>query len=794
MWLNYLKTAWRNIIRQKSYSALKLMSLGVGLAVFIYIFLYVTHELSYDKHFSDSEDLRRVVLKLDKKNAEREFFHLMYPLKDALKKDIPQVEHATHLLDHQNGMRFLYDDKEYLKDQVFYADKYFFDVFDYDLIQGNKAQALTKPNTMVISQDFAKTLFGDKNPLNKVIKNKDGQSFKITGVLEELPESTHMPVKVLISMSTFEQNVINKRDINFWFGQYAFPTYVELTPRADLVQVHENLGKVYNENLGYKWEEAGVQAHMYLQPVTDIHLNSHFIDEYHANSDISTVYIFSAVGIFILLIAAFNFINLSTAKSLKRAREVGMRRTMGGSRKQIINQFMGESLLFIVASVILALLLLEIFMPFLNHLAERDLTLRTSQPTFWVVILVIILLTTFLSGTYPALYLSRFSPLKVLSGATGSGKTKNGFRNTLVVIQFVISISLIIGTGVIYKQLQFLNNKDIGYDKEQVVMLKYHKQDLDKKYELIRHELNQLPEVSSASATLRAPVGYLYSEGYYPEGEKNPLMVTTFAGDENYLETMGIALKKGRFFSEDLKTDSASVVINEAFVKELGWDKPIGKIFNRNGRRYKVIGVLENFHFQSLHRPVARMIMLNNPDKYSNMLVRFDSSEGIREGMAKIEKLWNRFEPQHPFEYEFLDRLFYQQYQNDRQFGRMIIYFSLLAIFIACTGLFGLAAFTAEQKTREIGIRKVMGATEKDILKMMITEFTKWVAIAAVLAWPLSWYFMNDWLNTFAYHTDLTPAVFVISAVIALLIASATVALQSWKAARLNPADTVKYE
>jgi putative ABC transport system permease protein len=538
----------------------------------------------------------------------------------------------------------------------------------------------------------------------------------------------------------------------------------------------------------------GVEARFTLQEITDIHLHSHYVDEYEANQDIQTVYIVLASGLLILLIGCFNFINLSTAKSMKRAREVGMRKTLGGMRKQIIQQFMGESFLFTFLSLLVALLLLEIFIPDLNLISGADIKLSLNNTFTWTAIVFIGAITALLAGLYPAFYLSAFQPITVLKGTMRGAHSKNTFRNILVLLQFIISIALISGTFIIYDQLQFIQNKNLGYNKEQVLSISYHKDDFAEKHKEIITALERLPEIKTISAALSSPVGFKYSEGYLPEGANSPIMTTTMPVDEGFLETMEIKLKDGRFFEGGSKTDSAKIVMNENMVNELGWEEPLGKIIERNGVRYTVIGVVENFHFQSLHSPISRLIMIYDPGRFHTVLARLHRGQATEDVLQKIEKTWKTYEASYPFEYHFLDRIYDQQYKNDQQFGQMIIYLSLLAIFIACTGLFGLAAFSAEQRIREIGIRKVFGASETNIMKMMMSEFVKWVLLAALGAIPLSWYLMNNWLDSFAYHTEITLVPFLAAVLAALIIASVTVLTQSVKAARLNPAQTIKYE
>lgn len=794
MWINYLKTTWRVTVRQKSYSLLKLLSLAIGLGVIIYVLFYVKHETSYDKHFSDAGRIYRVVLKMDRENAGREFFHLMYPLKDKILSEIPQVTDATQVTDSYDRIELKYKDKEISREKVIYGDEHFFTLFDYELLRGNAEQALREPNSIVITRSFSEALFGDEDPMNKMVTDNNEGSYIVSGVIADPPTTTHMPFDVLVSLSTYYARNLADNKMNLWMGHFAFPTYFKLNKQASPEEVTTKLNEIYEENIGYSWEPLGIQANFYMQPLADIHLHSHLVDEYTANSDISTIIIFLASGIFILLIGSFNFINLSTAKSMKRAREVGMRRTLGGSRNQIVTQFMAEALMFTIAALLTGIVLLEVLLPELNRISGAPVTLSLLSPYTWIVVISVTLLTALLAGAYPAFYLSAFPPAAVLKRDIGRGKKKDFFRNTLVVVQFVISITLITGTMVVYDQMNYIQNKELGYDKEKTISVTYHKEDLHKHYKTLKEKIKADPEVEQATAALSTPVGYKYGEGFSPEGAKSPMIVNLFSVDEDYLATMGISLKEGRFFDGSMQTDSATLVMNEAFAEELGWDEPINKMMERNGKRYRVIGVVKDFHFQSLHRPVTRMLMIYDKSRFDNIIVKVAPGSSGTAALSKIEKTWKTYDTGHPFEFHFLSGLIDMQYKNDRQFSRMILYFSLLAIFIACTGLFGLAAFTAEQKTREIGIRKVMGATEKDILRMMITEFTKWVVIAAIIALPLSWYFMNNWLDAFAYHTDITLAALVMPAVVALVIASATVALQSRRAARLNPADTVKYE
>ncbi|MCK4663469.1 MAG: ABC transporter permease [Bacteroidales bacterium] len=795
---NYFKIAIRNLLRQKAYSIINILGLSIGIACCILIFLYINNELSYDKFHDNVENIYRVSTE---GNISKDYINVAKTspaLSAAIVKDFPEVTNAVRIHEMNQATLFSYKDKNYYEEQIFYADSSFFDIFSFKLIKGNPKKVLTEPFSIVLTEKTASKFFGNEDPVGKSLRINDKNNYLITGIVEDVPQNSHFHFNMLVSFSTLYK--LNGKERYKHWGSISYSTYITLTDGVDYKAFNKKLPDFANRYL-FKGEEVDVNIKLnpYLQPLTSIHLHSKLMAEIEPTGDINNVYIFSAIAIFILLIACINFMNLSTARSLRRAKEVGMRKVHGAVKKQIVFQFLGESVLLSLLGLIIALTLVELFLPEFNNLVNKQLSLNFIND--WYLILGFIgvsVVVGIIAGSYPAFYLSSYQPVKVLKGELKEKTGKFSLRNLLVIFQFVISITLIISSIVIFNQLELLKNTKLGFNKDNVIVIPLREERMQQKYEVFTNELKKLPEIISISAASSTLGSSLNGSGFVPEGvdEKDPWLIFNMAVDYDYVKTMGMTMSMGRDFSREYSTDTASVIINETLLKKLGWKEPLGKTFSHlsrsNSLKLKVIGVVKDFHFISLKQNIEPFMMFYNPDIFTNLNIRIAGN--IPESIDKIQQKWNELETSFPFDYFFLDNTYKHLYKPEQQTSRIFNYFTYLAIFISCLGLFGLASYVSEQRTKEMGIRKVFGASVKNIIVLLSKEFLKWILIANIIAWPLAYYLMNKWLQDFAYRTETYLWIFIISALAALFIALFTVSFQAIKAASANPIDSLKYE
>lgn len=806
MFQNYVKIALRNLAKYKGYTFINVSGLAIGLASCVFIFLFVTDELSYDRFHEQADQLYRVTL--DAKLVETELAAPIAPAPMAatLVEEFPEVQAAARLFTF-GGERWLrHGDRRFLEEQVVFADSTFFELFSFPLVAGDARTALTQPRTMVLTEAMAEKYFGRTDVVDESIYFQDTTAFRITGVLADLPSNSHLDFDFLISMVT-RQDAQN----TFWVSNN-FMTYVLLHPEAtreavdakfaDLVkkyagpQIRQFMGAPYEDFLA-----AGNYLRYRLQPVTDIHLHSGLQFEVATNSDIAYVYIFSAIGIFLLLIACINFMNLATARSANRAKEVGMRKVLGSSRRQLVQQFLSESMLLSVLAFVLAIVLVVVLIPVFNGLTGKAFTTTIfANPVLVGGMILFALVVGLLAGSYPALFLSSFRPAAVLKGELQSGAKNSALRNSLVILQFAISIALIVGTIVVYNQLNYVQNQSLGFDKEHVVVIQ-QAGSLRGQQEAFKQRIKQSPRILQASGTAQVPGGLIGQNAYLPEGssQQETRMAGFIFADLNFVQTLDIPLAEGRAFSQDFPSDSSAYIINEAAVALFGWDQGVGKRITVPGAgpgqeaTGEVIGVMEDFHYRSLHEAIAPIVLQVGNGPMPNILVRIQGTD-IPQTLGFLEQTWNEFVSNQPFYYTFLDDDFAALYRAEQQLSKIFTGFAVLAILIACLGLFGLASFMTEQRTKEIGVRKVLGASVSQVVFLLSKEFTKLVMVAFVVAAPLAYFAMDWWLQDFAYHTPLGVGTFVLAGVLALLIAWLTVSYQSIKAAFANPVDSLQYE
>lgn len=801
MFRNYLLIAFRNLNRNRVYSLINLFGLAAGITCFILIFLFVRDELSYDRFHSQHERTFRLIEIIDSEGQGEESSSNPFPVGPTLRNDYPHlVQEAVRLFNFQRpSMTLKSGDLKFNESHLFFADSGFFRVFDFPLLKGNPNTALSEPNTIVVTQNLAHKYFGDDDPMGKILRLENSVELIITGILDELPTQTHLEFEGLISFSSLKPMVGNTLRSNWvWNPCWTYLVLKEEVSPSELEQQFPHfISKYYPEFIK-------PQISHYLQPLTDIHLRSHLEYEMHPNGNERDIWVLSVIGLFILLIASINFMNLSTARSAKRAREVGMRKVFGAVRGQLIQQFLSESILMCFIAVFLALCLLEISLPVFNELTGKALRLSLlAHPRFLVGLIGLGLLVGIFSGFYPAFYLSSFQPVKVLKGVSRTGLASRYLRRFLVVVQFAISTSLIVATLVIYQQFQFLRSSDTGFNKEAVLMMPA-KRPIVPKYETFRTEL-----LENAGIIAVTEMNDIFGEDhnvheYNYEGMERgkwiyfPSLIT----DEHFVATFDIEMVAGRNFSEDLSTDdSLAVLVNESMVEHMGWKSPqeaIGQQFYTPTGHEKVVGVMRDFNFVSLEQPI-RPFVLDIADKNTrNFFIAYIavrvSPDQLSSTLEHIESVWSELAPDYPFEYFFLNDRLNNLYSAQDNLGKLVGCFAILAILIACLGLFALASFTAERRTREIGIRKVLGASETNVVSLLAHDFLRLVLLANLVAWSITWYFLDQWLTSFAYRISLSPWVFIGTGLFILSIALFTVVFQAMKASRTDPVLALRVE
>ncbi|SEM61790.1 putative ABC transport system permease protein [bacterium A37T11] len=798
---NYLKIAWRNLLRQRVFSSINIVGLAIGLATFLLIGLYVFHELSYDRFNVKAGRIVRVVFKGNVPGGKISEAHVMPPVAQVLKADFPEVEETVRLRDAGRPL-FVLGGKRFYGNRMLYADPALFRVFTLPLLEGNPETALTAPHGVVVSEQTALKYFGSLQVLGRTFSIEGGDSLlTVTGVMKDIPENSHFHADVFASMAGLPDATSTS-----WMDS-EFYTYLLLRPGANAGAIAERLPTVFEKYAGpqfpaafgmsySEFRKAGNHIGLFLQKLTDIHLETNFSSDLASPGDIRYVYIFGAVAIFMLLIAMVNFMNLSTAGASRRAKEVGVRKVLGSGKRELSAQFLVESILLVYLSLFLAFGLLAIGMPLFNHFFKLSLNLHPSM-FVWLFPGVILfgLLVGILSGSYPAFFLSAFKPIAVLKGRFKTDKKGLGMRSGLVVFQFFVSIVLVFGTLVIYEQLFFIQHKKLGYDKDHVLVIQSWP--LDKNEEVLRQELLQDPRVLNVTNSPYMPVGPSANNNFFVHTQAAPSSWTKtlrYDIDERYIPTLGIQLKAGRNFSQDYGTDSLSAILNETAATALGWkDDALGKtLVNKDNKVYRVVGVVKDFHFKSLHESISPMVMVMQHN-FGNLMVKTKKAD--MEGLIKsIEKRYNSLNPEISFSYQFLDDFFNYTYRAEQVTGSILGLFAGLTIFVACLGLLGLVMFTADQRKKEIGVRKVLGATVSGIVMMLSKDFVKLVCLALVIASPLAWCAMNQWLNDFAYRITIQWWMFAVAGVGAIMIALLTVGFQAIRAAVTNPVDSLRDE
>lgn len=813
MLTNYLKIAWRTLRKQRGFAFINIFGLAVGLGCCLLITLYVLDELSYDRYNEKADRIYRIQSDIKFGGNDMRFAVSPDPVGPTLKKDYPQVEQYVRL--HQRGtwlVKRTGETTNLREDNVTFADSTLFDVFTLPLISGDPKRALAEPNTIVISESAAKRHFGNQNPMGQTLLLDNRLTFKVSGVMRDMPKNAHFHADLIPTMLSDE----------YPWGQWLsnnHHTYILLRPGTDPATVDRNFDAVIEKYVGPQvqqmigkslgeFRKAGNSVRYWLMPLTDIHLHSKQQIELAPNGDIQYVYIFSAVALFILLIACINFMNLATARSAMRAREVGVRKVMGSERQQLVSQFMTESVLTSVLAMVLAIGIVALALPGFNTIAAKELTIHQLTSSYLLPVLILLPFAVGLfAGSYPAFFLSSFQPIRVLKGGLSALKTGTGFggaslRSGLVVFQFMMSVILIVGTIIVYRQITFIQTKNVGFNREQVLTVN-DAYAIGKQAETFRQEVLRLPGVLNGSISGYLPTPSNRSDNaYFAEGQTDMnkgFSMQTWGVDHDYLKTMGMQLVRGREFSRQFGSDSSGIILNEAAIKILGFKDPIGKRvwrFNdgegKTRKTYTVIGVVKNFHFESLRRNIGALSLVL--DSNSGAVSFRLSGANVPALVRQIEAKWKQLAPGQPFSYQFMNLSFDEMYRAEQRVGTIALTFAALAVLIACLGLFGLAAFMAEQRTKEIGVRKVLGASVTSIVGLLSKDFLKLVLVAILIASPIAWWAMNQWLADFAYKINIEWWMFALAGLLAVGIALLTVSFQSIKAALMNPVKSLRSE
>jgi putative ABC transport system permease protein len=802
---NYLKVALRNLWKNKAFSAINIIGLAAGLAVCLLIVLYVVDELSYDKYNKNADRIYRLDADIYFNDTQAIFAVAPDPLAPTLKQEYPVVEEMTRV-NFQKDVLVKKDNQNVQDHNVGYVDSTFFKVFTIPMIAGDPLTALKEPNSIVIDKTTAKKYFNSTDVIGKILRVDNNTDCKITGVIKDILRQSHFHFHFLRPRG---------KDNDSWLSNNTF-NYIKLKPGVSQAEMQKNVDATINKYIGRDLEQQlhsslkdlenkGNHFMYHMMPLTDIHLRSDKSYEIEANGNVTYVYIFSVTAIFILFIACVNFMNLSTARSANRAKEVGIRKVAGSLRRHLITQFLTESVLLSFFSLLFAIGIAVLLVPLFNQLAAKEMSVTTLFSTWlFPVMITLVFLVGLLAGSYPAFYLSSFQPIDVLKGKVAKGFKNSWLRSGLVVFQFFISIMLIIGTIIIYNQLDFIRSRKIGYNRDQVVVI-HNPYYLDNQIHTFRIELLNIPGVRNASISGDLPTNSGFdNEGWFRDAAMDPsraVVLTNFFIDDDYIPTLGMEIKEGRNFSKDFPTDSLGVILNEAAVKVLGYKDPFKETIYRpnfydNGIHgslpYHVVGVVKDFNFSSMHQSVGPVI-IQRGDNWGAIAVRVDT-KNISSVITAIKNKWIGMVPAQPFNYTFMDADFENVYTAEQRTGKLFITFAVFAILIGCLGLFGLVTYAAEQRIKEIGVRKVLGASVSGIVAMLSKDFAKLILIASLIAFPVAWWAMHKWLQSFAYRITISWWVFVVAGVTALVIALLTVSFRAIRAAIANPVKSLRTE
>ena len=790
---NLFLVAIRNFKKDKGYNLLNVLGLAIGITFSLLLIFYVIDELSYDKYHKNADRIFRVVSYVNEPENKMKWASTQFPLGPTLKKDYPEVEQSARFVGADRA-QYKHGDKEFYEEKIFYADSNLFQIFTYKFLEGNAATALMEPHSMVLTKSLAEKYYGKgNNAVGQSLEDNSGETYKITAVVEDVPKNSHIIFNGLISVNTLPA------DFSDNWGQFNYYTYVLLRPNTNKEAFEKKLLPMYDKYMASIFAKSNIKIHYGVQPVTSIHLHSDMQGEPEELGSMSYIWIFSAVALFMLIIACINYMNMATARSARRAKEIGIRKVAGSTKSQLVAQFLSESVLLTIISLLISLVGIYFLLPFFNTLSGKFISFGSLfNVTTLLILFAIVLFVGLLGGSYPAFYLAKFQPLTVLKGTLAKSSSNVVLRRTLVVVQFSISMVMLICTLVVYNQLQYMQNKDLGFNKEHVLSVAANGNgDMRGKVSSFQNEIRKNPGIISVSAAQASPGGginfNLFSvetkTGFVDKG------IDTYGIDENYLDNLNIKLVKGRNFT-GLSDTLHSMLVNESMAKDLGWDEPIGKRVkfpgDTSGRYYEVVGVIKDFHVKSLYNPIAPLLLNYRPN--SRVVQVKLAAANIPATISSMEKTWKTIFPELAFEYKFLDQDFNSQYAADQKRGKIFTSFSTLTIIITCLGLLGLIAFTTEQRRKEISIRKVMGAGTTHIVSLITKNFVLLVLLSCVIAFPVAYYFMHKWLDVFPYKEGLKLSTFLLSALVVLVITMLTVGFHTIKVALSNPVKSLKTE
>jgi putative ABC transport system permease protein len=782
---NYFKIAWRNLFRNKSFSFTNVLGLTIGITCTILILLWVQDEVGYNRFHSNYSTIYKVMATRNFNNQIFTDENMVLPLARSIETDVPQVKQAV-VTTHRYPTILTYGDTK-LKKQGYTVSEHFFNIFSWKFLKGNAATALSDPSSVVLTQSAATAFFGKEDPMNKMVRVDNSREAKVTAIVDDPPRNSSFQFDYIFPFNYSEDNV--KTSMNEW-GNSSWTVFFQTVPDADVETLNKNINQVK-----YVHDPNDKKVSSYFAfPMSKWRLYSDFKDGKNIGGMIQYVKLFAEVALIILLIACINFMNLSTARSEKRAKEVGVRKTLGSNKKQLIAQFFVESMILTIIAFVLSILSVFLLLPAFNTLVDKQLVLDLTKPAFWLLSVAIIVITGLVAGSYPALYLSSFNPIKVLKGTILAGKAAVLPRRILVVFQFVISVLLISGTIIVYQQIKHVRNRDIGYDPNNLIMIP-NTSDIQKNFTVIKEELLKTGKVNSVTRTF-SPITEIWWKSPSPDYEGKPpnanIIFTGFSTDVDFSKTIGVKIVQGRDFS-GMPSDSSAMLLNKAAVDAMGLKNPIGMQM-RYGKNYTVIGVMENVIMESPFKPVEPMMAYYRPENSNSIDIRLNQSVNPHDALKSIEAVFKKYDPAYPFEYTFADQEFGKKFITEELISRLSNIFAGLAIFICCIGLAGLASFTIEKRLKEIGIRKVLGASVQQLLFLVSTEFLRLVLIAFVIAVPLTWWLMSNWLQKYTYRVNVSAWLFGVVGFLMLLLTLIVVSLNTLKAATGNPVKTLRTE
>lgn len=792
---NYIKIILRNLIKNKLFSLINILGLAIGLSCTIIISLYIQDQMSYDKFYRDDGNIYRLNLDVKSPAGVNKYSTTSPPMGPALVQRFPEFQEAVRVRIGSSSLMQSEKLRAY-EEQILYVDSNFVNFFNFPLEEGNPSTALVEPNTVILTDKTAKKYFGDEDPIGKTLLMDGRFNLKVKGVLSPEKFNSHIKFDFLISFATFPLTLPPGYNVNDW-GWTSFFTYLRLNDSVDPKQAESKLPLLISSTFG---EESAKRIKLTLQPVTEVYFDNERVGNYGVVGNKSSLYILGIIAILSLLIGCFNFINLSTAHSTRRGKEVGIRKVLGVQKPQLIFQFIGESVVISFASVLCSLILVELFISVVSGQLGINILLKEVPFQYFIIIfLVLPVLIGILAGTYPAFVLSKFLPSKVLKGNLSSDSSTVHLRKILVVSQFIVSTVLIIGTIVIAKQMDYIKNRDLGFNKDQIVVVKLRGEEALQKFSIIKKNLMGNPEIVSVGGARNGLDGGFGSNSIFVQNNDNSGTVRyesyIYPVHYDFFKTLGMKFISGRSFDEDFAGDrDNSIILNESAVEQFGLKNPIGKqIRLGNGPLRTIIGIVEDFNYTSLHDKIAPLVFYISIDNAENMFVKLQAGN-IQSALKKIDKVWKNILPDYPLDYSFLDERIDNIYKSDTNFASLVNLFSALAVIIACLGLFGLMSYITEQRTKEIGIRKVLGASVGDVLLVTTKQFIVLVIASNIFAWPIAYYLMGKWLQDFAYRIEITWWMFALSGGIALIIALATVSYLAIKAALANPIKSLRYE